>query len=74
MVEDYREFCLSGCLFTALSVAVVSNYFIPGFSIALGFLLGNCLSARCCKYRCYYEIRENSKNDCCHSGRRKFVK
>ncbi|HAO28188.1 MAG TPA: Na+/H+ antiporter, partial [Chryseobacterium indologenes] len=30
--------------FTALSVAVVSNYFIPGFSIALGFLLGGIVS------------------------------
>src|ERR1700712_417100 len=26
--------------FTALSVAVIANHFIPGFSIALGFLLG----------------------------------
>lgn len=26
--------------FTALSVAVVTNHFIPGFSLALGFLLG----------------------------------
>lgn len=26
--------------FTALFVAVVTNYFIPGFSIAIGFLLG----------------------------------
>jgi CPA1 family monovalent cation:H+ antiporter len=30
--------------FTALSVAVVSNYFIPGFSLALGFLLGGIVS------------------------------
>jgi CPA1 family monovalent cation:H+ antiporter len=30
--------------FTALSVAVVANYFIPGFSIALGFLLGGIVS------------------------------
>jgi len=30
--------------FTALSVAVVSNYFIPGFTIALGFLLGGIVS------------------------------
>lgn len=30
--------------FTALSVAVVTNYFIPGFSIALGFLLGGIVS------------------------------
>ena len=26
--------------FTALSVAIIANHFIPGFSIALGFLLG----------------------------------
>lgn len=31
-------------LFTALSVAVVANYFIPGFTIALGFLLGAIVS------------------------------
>lgn len=30
--------------FTALSVAVVTNYFIPGFTIALGFLLGGIVS------------------------------
>lgn len=30
--------------FTALSVALVANYFIPGFSIALGFLLGGIVS------------------------------
>lgn len=30
--------------FTALSVAVVTNYYIPGFSIALGFLLGGIVS------------------------------
>lgn len=30
--------------FTALSVALVTNYFIPGFSIALGFLLGGIVS------------------------------
>src|ERR1043165_206285 len=31
-------------LFTAISVAVVANYVIPGFSIALGFLLGGIVS------------------------------
>ncbi|MEO8763562.1 MAG: Na+/H+ antiporter [Ginsengibacter sp.] len=31
-------------LFTALSVAVVANYFIPGFTIPLGFLLGGIVS------------------------------
>jgi len=30
--------------FTALSVALVANYFIPGFTIALGFLLGGIVS------------------------------
>lgn len=30
--------------FTALSVAVVTNYFIPGFTIALGFLVGGIVS------------------------------
>lgn len=30
--------------FTALSVALAANYFIPGFSIALGFLLGGIVS------------------------------
>lgn len=30
--------------FTALSVALVTNHFIPGFSIALGFLLGGIVS------------------------------
>jgi CPA1 family monovalent cation:H+ antiporter len=30
--------------FTALSVALVTNYFIPGFSLALGFLLGGIIS------------------------------
>src|SRR6218665_3349490 len=30
--------------FTALSVALVANHFIPGFTIALGFLLGGIVS------------------------------
>lgn len=30
--------------FSALSVAVVANYFIPGFTLALGFLLGGIVS------------------------------
>jgi monovalent cation/hydrogen antiporter len=30
--------------FTALSVAIVANHFIPGFSLALGFLLGGIVS------------------------------
>src|SRR5262249_48927177 len=31
-------------LFSAFAVAVVTNYFIPGFTIALGFLLGGIVS------------------------------
>jgi Na+/H+ antiporter len=31
-------------LFSAFSVAIVANYFIPGFSLALGFLLGGIVS------------------------------
>lgn len=30
--------------FTALSVAILTNYFIPGFTIAIGFLLGGIVS------------------------------
>lgn len=30
--------------FTATSVAICANYFIPGFTIALGFLLGGIVS------------------------------
>ncbi|MFT3702533.1 MAG: Na+/H+ antiporter [Agriterribacter sp.] len=30
--------------FSALTVAIVTNYFIPGFSLALGFLLGGIVS------------------------------
>ncbi|HEX7754085.1 MAG TPA: cation:proton antiporter, partial [Niabella sp.] len=30
--------------FTALSVAVITNYFIPGFTLAIGFLLGGIVS------------------------------
>lgn len=30
--------------FTALSVALITNYFIPGFTIAIGFLLGGIVS------------------------------
>src|SRR6476661_9306997 len=31
-------------LFSALAVAVLTNYFIPGFTLALGFLLGGIVS------------------------------
>jgi len=37
-------FAFGMVFFTALSVAFVANYFIPGFSIALGFLLGGIVS------------------------------
>src|ERR1700748_1651398 len=30
--------------FTAFSVAVITNYFIPGFTLALGFVLGGIVS------------------------------
>src|SRR5689334_19283423 len=30
--------------FTAFSVAIITNHFIPGFSIAIGFLLGGIVS------------------------------
>ena len=47
MKKWYRiisSFAFLVVLFTALSVAVVANQYIPGFSIALGFLLGGIVS------------------------------
>lgn len=47
MKKWYRiitSFAFVVVFFTALSVAVVTNYFIPGFTIALGFLLGGIVS------------------------------
>ncbi len=47
MKKWYRiitSFAFLVVFFTALSVAVVTNHFIPGFSIALGFLLGGIVS------------------------------
>ncbi|WP_231424661.1 sodium:proton antiporter [Pedobacter sp. Leaf250] len=47
MKKWYRiitSFAFLVVFFTALSVAVAANYFIPGFSIALGFLLGGIVS------------------------------
>src|SRR6195952_5799909 len=38
------SFALLVVFFTALSVAVLANYFIPGFTLALGFLLGGIVS------------------------------
>lgn len=47
MKKWYRiitSFAFLVVFFTAMSVAVVANYFIPGFTIALGFLLGGIVS------------------------------
>ena len=47
MKKWYRiigSFAFLVVLFTALAVAVVANHYIPGFSIALGFLLGGIVS------------------------------
>jgi Na+/H+ antiporter len=47
MKKWYRiisSFAFLVVLFTALSVAIVTNYFIPGFTIAVGFLLGGIVS------------------------------
>ncbi|NML22588.1 Na+/H+ antiporter [Pseudoflavitalea sp. G-6-1-2] len=47
MKKWYRiitSFAFLVVFFTALSVAVVTNHFIPGFSLALGFLIGGIVS------------------------------
>lgn len=47
MKKWYRiitSFAFLVVFFTALSVALVANHFIPGFTIALGFLLGGIVS------------------------------
>jgi CPA1 family monovalent cation:H+ antiporter len=47
MMKWYRiisSFAFLVVLFTALSVAVAANYYIPGFTIGLGFLLGGIVS------------------------------
>jgi Na+/H+ antiporter len=47
MKKWYRiitSFAFLVVFFTALSVAVITNYYIPGFTIALGFLLGGIVS------------------------------
>ncbi|PZR29791.1 MAG: Na+/H+ antiporter [Citrobacter freundii] len=47
MKKWYRiigSFAFLVVFFTALSVAVFANYFIPGFTLALGFLLGGIVS------------------------------
>lgn len=38
------SFAFGVVFFTAISVGIVANYFIPGFSLALGFLLGGIVS------------------------------
>ena len=43
--------------FSALAVAVLTNYFIPGLYISIGFFAWwYSISTRCSKYRCHYEI------------------
>ena len=47
MKKWYRiisSFAFLVVLFTALSVAIVTNFYIPGFTIGLGFLLGGIVS------------------------------
>ncbi|PZP43430.1 MAG: Na+/H+ antiporter [Pseudopedobacter saltans] len=47
MKKWYRiisSFAFLVVFFTALSVAIAANYFIPGFTLALGFLLGGIVS------------------------------
>lgn len=47
MIKWYRiitSFAFLVVLFSAMAVAVVANHFIPGFSLALGFLLGGIVS------------------------------
>lgn len=40
----YYQLCLHRGFLTALSVAFVANSYIPGFSLALGFVLGGIVS------------------------------
>ncbi len=44
MVAIISSFAFLVVFFSALSVALFTNYFIPGFSLALGFLLGGIVS------------------------------
>lgn len=60
--------------FTALSVALITNYYIPGFSIGLGFLLGgDCISTGCGEHRSYHKICKDSPVYLYHFRRRKSV-
>ena len=59
---------------TALVVGFIANTFIPGFSVALGFLLGGIVSPPRCRVGSrHYEICKDAKAYICHSGRREFV-
>ncbi len=44
MVPIIVRFGFLVVMFSALAVAVVTNYFIPWFTLALGFLLGGIVS------------------------------
>lgn len=54
---------------TALSVAFVANSYIPGFSLALGFVLVDCFTTGCCECRCYSEVCESTQNLLYSTGR-----
>ena len=59
---------------TALVVGFIANTFIPGFSVALGFLLGGIVSPPRCRVGSHhYEICKGAKAYIGHSGRREFV-
>ena len=73
MKKWYRiigSFAFLVVLFTALAVAVVANQYIPGFSIALGFLLGGIVSPPdAVSAKRHHEICKNSQIDL-HDSRR----
>ena len=73
MKKWYRiisSFAFLVVLFTALAVAVVANQYIPGFSIALGFLLGGIVSPPdAVSAKRHHEICKNSQVDL-HDPRR----
>jgi Na+/H+ antiporter len=41
---DHNKFCLSNCDYSSCVIAIVSVALIPGFTLALGFLLGGIVS------------------------------
>ena len=75
MKKWYRiigSFAFLVVLFTALAVAVVANQYIPGFSIALGFLLGGIVSPPdAVSTSRHHEICKDSQVDLHHPRRRK---